>query len=205
MSAEIEDFVAIEFQTGQTTGTGQLVKGLTDFLENKGVDYKTKSYNFGLNMYDIWKRTFTQILNKGVIMENWSKKIYWIVQDPVYKNFEARYNLQHLAFQTQHSTVFALYDLKPNEDRFDLIACRKVSASMDQLFASFRNNPNNPPVEKFMKTLEAKIEGEAQISLHLGRPSKMGVVDVKPPTASGKFHEEPGGKPESDTDNREDS
>jgi hypothetical protein len=188
MSAEIEDFVAVEFQTGQTTGTGQLVKGLTDFLAGESLVYKT--YAFGLNLYDIWKRTFTQILNKGVIMESWQKKIiYWVVQEPVYKYFETRYSLQKLAYQPQHSTVFALYDLKPEKLKFDLVASRKISASMDQLFAAFRNNPNIPPVEKFLKMLKGKIEGEAQISLQLGRPSKTVAIDVKPPTASGKVRE----------------
>jgi hypothetical protein len=187
MSPEVEDFVAIEFQTGQTTGTGQLVRGLKDFFEGESLVYKT--YGFGLNLYDIWKRTFTQVLNKGVIMENWRKKIFWIIQEPVYKYFETRYSLQKLAFKSQHSTVFALYDLKPAKQKFELIATRKISATMDQLFAAFRNNPNIPPVEKFVEMLEGKIEGEAQLSLHLGRPSKTVPIDVKPPTASGKIRE----------------
>jgi hypothetical protein len=84
-SSEIEDFVVIEFQTGQTTGTGQLVKGLKDCLAGKNIE--GKSYGFGLNLADIWKRSFTQILNKGIVLENWGHKIYWVVQEPVYQNF----------------------------------------------------------------------------------------------------------------------
>lgn len=189
MSTEIEDFVAIEFQTGQTTGTGQLVRGLKDYLGGKGV--VQKSYGFGLNLYDIWKRTFTQVLNKGVIMENWRKKIYWIVQEPVYKYFEGRYNLQSLDFHPQHSTVFALYNLKPTKERFELVASRNISASMDQLFAALRNNPNIPSVERFLEALKGKIEGEAQISLRLGRATKASTIDIKPPTSSGKVRESP--------------
>ena len=189
MSPEIEDFVVIEFQTGQTTGTGQLVQGLKDYLAGKSV--LQKSYGFGLNMYDIWKRSFTQILNKGVIMENWGKKIYWVVQEPVYKYFELRYNLQNLGFESQHSTVFALYDLKRTKEMFELVASRKISASMDQLFAAFRNNPNVPSVTRFLEALKRKIEGEAQISLRLGRSTKSPALDVKPPTASGKVRESP--------------
>ena len=86
MTPEIDDFIAIEFQTGQTTGTGKLVQGLKDYV--KGIDVSQKTYGFGLNLYDVWKRTFTQILNKGVIMENWGKKIFWVVQEPVYKNLK---------------------------------------------------------------------------------------------------------------------
>jgi hypothetical protein len=189
MSFEIEDFVAIEFQTGQTTGTGKLVEGLKDYLARKRVS--EKSYGFGLNLADVWKRSFTQILNKGVIMENWQKKIYWVVQEPVYKYLETRYNLKSLDFQPDHSTVFALYDLKQSPEKFDLVASRKVSASMARLFAAFRNNTVMPSVEDFVAALKRKIQAEAQISLRLGRPSKAGKIDIKPPTASGKVGESP--------------
>ncbi|MFQ5851510.1 MAG: NotI family restriction endonuclease [Candidatus Binatia bacterium] len=190
MCPEIEDFVAIELQTSQTTGTGQLVQGLKDYLGGKSVFQK--SYGFGLNLYDIWKRSFTQILNKGVIMENWQKKIYWIVQEPVYRYFETRYSLQSLDFQRHHSTVFALYVLKRTKEAFELVASRKISASMDRLFAAFRNNSNIPSVEKFLEAIKRKIESEAQISLRLGRPTKTPTIDVKPPAASGKVRESPG-------------
>jgi hypothetical protein len=189
MSPEVEDFAAIEFQTGQTTGTGQLVQGLRDYLGGKSL--LEKSYGFGLNLYDIWKRSFTQILNKGAIMENWRKKIYWVVQEPVYKYFEARYNLQSLELQPEHSTIFALYDLKESGEIFELVVTRKISASMDQLFAAFRNNPNIPSVAKFLEALKRKIDAEAHISLHLGQSTKSPTIDVKPPTASGKVRESP--------------
>jgi hypothetical protein len=189
MSSEIEDFVAIEFQTGQTTNTGKLVQGLRDFMAGKSVVYQ--SYGFGLNFFDIWKRTFTQVLNKGVILEKWKKKIYWVVQEPVYKFFEAKYNLQNLKYNPKHSTVFALYDLEPGKQSFELKASRKTSASLDQLFDAIRYNPNIPPLETFLTGLQNKIESEAQISLHLGRPSTATAVDVRPPTASGKVHETP--------------
>lgn len=187
MSFEIEDFVAIEFQTGQTTGTGKLVEGLKDYLARKSVS--EKSYGFGLNLADVWKRSFTQILNKGVIMENWRKKIYWVVQEPVYKYLETRYNLKSLDLQPDHSTVFALYDLQRTPEMFELVASRKVSASMDRLFAAFRNNTVMPSVEEFVAALKRKIHAEAYIFLRLGRPSKAGKIDIKPPTASGKVKE----------------
>lgn len=109
-----------------------------------------------------------------------------------YPYFEGRYNLQSLDFHPQHSTVFALYDLKRTKKRFELVASRKISASMDQLFAALRNNPNIPSVERFLEALNRKIEGEAQISLRLGRSTKTPTIDVKPPTSSGKVRESPG-------------
>ena len=74
---------------------------------------------------------------------------------------------------------------------FDLVATRKISASMDRLFAAFRTNTVMPSVEEFETTLRRKIQAEAQISLRLGRPSKAAKIDVKPPTTSGKVRESP--------------
>jgi hypothetical protein len=104
---------------------------------------------------------------------------------------ETRYNLKKLDLQPNHSTVFALYDLKPNPEMFELVASRKVSASMDRLFAAFRSNTVMPSVEEFVEGLKRKIQAEAQISLKLGRPGKAAQIDVKPPTASGKVSESP--------------
>ena len=167
MSVEIEDFIAIEFQTGQTTSTGHLVQGLKDYLSENGK--MLKKYNFGLNMYDIWKRTFTQILNKGIIFENWNKKLYWVIQDQIYHYFEKRYNLQDLKYDDNHTTVFKLYDLKPHKKSLTLNPTRTLSASIDELFRAFRNNPNIPPVENFLKRLKMKIEAQAQLSLNLNQ------------------------------------
>lgn len=187
MSAEIEDFGIVEFQTGQTTQTGQLVRGLRDSIAGETV--AGKSYDFGLNLYDIWKRAFTQVLNKGVIMEAWKKRIYWVIQEPVYKYFEARYNLEHLAFDPVHSTVFAVYDLKPGKQRLELVLSRMVSASMDQLFAAFRDNPNIPSLDKFVAALKGRTEAGARIAVQLGRPGVTGPLDVRPPAASGRIRE----------------
>jgi hypothetical protein len=122
-------------------------------------------------------------------MENWKKKIYWVVQEPVYKFFESKYGLDRLRYKPQHSTVFALYDLIPGKHTFELRASRKISASMDDLFDALRHGQKIPPLEHFLAGLAHKIQAEAQISLHLGRPSKAPALDVKPPTASGKVRE----------------
>ena len=82
LSNEIEDFVTIELQTGQTTGTGSLVEALENFMAGREV--AGESYRFGLNLADIWKRAFIQILTKGIVMERWGHKIYWVVQEPIY-------------------------------------------------------------------------------------------------------------------------
>jgi hypothetical protein len=162
-SSDISDFVAVEFQTGQTTGTGQLVQGLKDCM--KGEDIEGNSYGFGLNLADIWKRSFTQILNKGIVLENWGHKIYWVVQEPVYQDFLNRYNLNGMAYNDEHSTVFVIYDIRQHPEGYELFQTRIETSSIDDLFRAFRNNPNIPSKETFLNKLKAKLKGKMELKL----------------------------------------
>lgn len=165
LSSDIEDFVIIEFQTGQTTSTGKLVQALKDSLGGKNV--KGKSYAFGLNMADIWKRSFTQILNKGIVLERWGHKIYWVFQEPVYQNLLDRYSLNGMRCHRGHSTVFAIYDLRAKRGKHELYRTRIESSTIDNLFKAFRNNPNVPSKDVFVAKLKDKIKAKFHLNLKL--------------------------------------
>jgi hypothetical protein len=186
--AQIEDFVAVEFQAGQTTSTGQLVKGFKDFISDHRFP-EGASYRFGINMYDIWKRTFTQILNKGIIMEKWGKKIFWVVQYPVFSYFQQKFRLSEMGYNKSHCSVFSLYDLKLSDNRLDLIATRMFSSTVDALFDAFRRNDDIPPVEKFVERLESKLSGDIKIALHLGREKTPSKFDAPKPDSTGRIRE----------------
>jgi hypothetical protein len=165
LSSEIEDFVAIELQTGQTTGTGSLVEALEDFMQ--GNDISGTSCGFGLNLADIWKRTFTQILTEGIVMERWGHEIYWVVQEPVYRDFLDRYKLHGMTYDSSHSTVFAIYDLRREGDAYRLHRTRVESSSVDDLFDAFRTNLEVPPRQVFMDRLAEKVEEQVETEVHL--------------------------------------
>jgi len=169
MSSEVDDFVVIEFQTDQTTGTGKLVQALEDFMSGK--DVTTVHYPFGLNTYDTLKRSYTQMLNKGVAMEHWSQRIYWVFQEYVLDNLAQRYQP---AFTpgSSNTNVFAVYDLVQETEIYALTLQRFVSASVDALFTALRQNPNVPEKDQFVANLEARIEqGKPRLRLdfHLTR------------------------------------
>ena len=165
LSSEIEDFVAIELQTGQTTNTGSLVKALEDFMQ--GNDIIGTSYGFGLNLADIWKRAFTQILTEGIVMERWRHKIYWVVQEPVYRDFLDRYRLHGMTYDPSHNTVFSIYDLKREGDEYRLCQTRVESSSVDNLFDAFRTNLEVPPKQAFVEKLAQKVEQQVETRVHL--------------------------------------
>lgn len=167
LSSAVEEFVAIEFQTGQTTGTGSLVEALESFMQ--GGDIEGESYRFGLNLADIWKRTFTQVLTKGIVMERWGHKVYWVVQEPVYRDFLDRYKLHGMSYDAGFETVFAIYDLKRDGDEYRLHQTRIESSTVDALFEAFRTNLDVPPKQVFVEKLEGKVEGQvgAEIGLKI--------------------------------------
>ncbi|RMF29420.1 MAG: hypothetical protein D6759_13885 [Chloroflexi bacterium] len=165
LSSQIEDFVIIEIQTDQTTGTGQLVQALEDFLQGETVVGRT--YSFGLNTYDTLKRSFTQILNKGVVLEQWGQKAYWVFQEPVYRNFVARYNLGGMTYDDGYTTVFLVYDLTRERDLYRLTRTRKLSASTEELLSAFRNSPGVPSKDDFVAKLEEKIRAQLQLKVRL--------------------------------------
>lgn len=163
MSSEVEDFVIIEFQTDQTTGTGKLVQALEDFMHGKNVT--ATHYPFGMNTYDTLKRSYTQILNKGVAMEYWGQRIYWVFQEYVFENLVQRYEPAFISGSSE-TNVFAIYNLERGADTYARTSQRFVSASVDALFAALRQNPNVPKKDKFVATLQARIE-QGKPHLHL--------------------------------------
>jgi len=165
ISSRIQDFAVVEFQTAQTTNTGQLVKALKDFFACKEI--QGKSYSFGLNFADIWKRSFTQILNKGIVLEHWGHKIYWVVQERVYKDLVRRYSLGALSYNADHTSVFMIYDLRCRGGGYELFPTRVESATTDQLFDAFKNSEHIPSKDDFIAKLESKVCAEVALKLRI--------------------------------------
>jgi hypothetical protein len=188
LSTVVEDFAVIELQTGQTTSTGKLVQGFKDLMESGTLAPKA-TYNFGINTYDIWKRTFTQILNKGIILEKWKRKIFWVVQEPIFEYFRYKYRLGSIQYDPNHSSVFLLYDLKLMGNRLILSQTNKYSSTIDALFEAFRKNDEIPPVEKFVERLQAKVDSDLKLGLRLDKKISPSHFDAPKPTSSGRVKE----------------
>ncbi len=162
MKAEVEDFVTIEFQTDSTTGTGQLVQGLRDFVD--GRDVKKQMYAFGMNTYDTIKRSMTQLLNKGIVYEAWRIKCYWVIQEYIYTNLVNRYGLKKEGYVPEHASRFALYNLIRRGNRLTLTPSRFVSTTVDDVYRAMKNNPGLPNKDKFMIALNAKLKAKLGVT-----------------------------------------
>ena len=161
MKPEVDDFVSVELQSNSTTSTGELVRGMDEFLQ--GNDIRTQSYKFGMNTYDSIKRAVTQLMNKGIVYERWDTKCYWVIQEYIYTNLVNRYGLKTEGYSATHASRFALYDLVPNDDTLSLECTRFVSTTVDEVYQAMRNNPAVPNKDKFVNRLNAKLRLELKI------------------------------------------
>ena len=164
MIPTVEDFVSVEFQTDSTTGTRGLVQGFTDFRQ--GSDIRQTSYNFGMNTYDSIKRALTQLMNKGVIYENWGTKCYWIFQEYIYENLISRYGFKTEGFSPDHSARFVLYNLIPDSDSYKMKQNRIISTSVEEVFQAIRNKPGMPSKDSFVQHLNDKLR--LKLSVRIG-------------------------------------
>ena len=162
LSAQVEDFVIIEFQTVDTTNTGRLNDAVIEFAS--GLNVQEKNYGFGLNWANVWKRCFIQILNKGRVLEKWGHKAYWVVQEPSYDYFLRAYGLADAMIgDSNNATVFEILDLTRSENKSHLIHKRFDSTKIQDLLYAFGNNPNIPSKELFIGNLVQKIRKNAFI------------------------------------------
>ena len=155
MQPEVDDFVAVEFQSDSTTSTGRLVQGIQDFFA--GRDLPSQSYGFGMNTYDSIKRAITQLMNKGIVYESWNAKCYWVIQEYIYANLVNRYGFKTDGFSSEHASRFALYDIVPNGGQLTLTPTRYISTSVDEIYRAMRNNPAMPRKDAFISNLNSKL------------------------------------------------
>ena len=165
LKKDIEDFMIVEFQTGQTTGTGNLVQAFRDFRNGK--ELSGKHYGFSMNFFDIWKREFTQILFKGMVMEHWGKQIFWVVQTPVFQYLVKKYHLKGFHKALRSSTIFVTYDLKLAGKRSRLCLEGYHSITIDNLFKSLKHNQPIPDIQDFLAKISKRIGRKKTLELHL--------------------------------------
>lgn len=155
MTREVDDFVPVEIQADSTTDTGKLVAGMRDF--QRGLDLAGQSYAFNMNTYDSIKRAVTQLMNKGLVYENWGVTGYWVILEYIYENLVNRYGFKAGGFKPGDASRFALYSLIPDSGRLALTPTRIVSTSIDEVYQAMRNSRAMPQKDAFVSRLNAEL------------------------------------------------
>lgn len=158
LSAEIVDFVVVEFQTVDTTNTGGLVDAFR--AHQAGQDTREKRWTFGMNWKNVWKRCFMQILQKGLVLEKWGHKIFWVAQPTSYRRLEDGYGLHDLDYDATESTCFLLYEHEKKGEDYQLKLTHTISAHADDLFRAFQESTPIPEKTSFMERLSERVSAE---------------------------------------------
>lgn len=158
MQPTVSDFIAVEFQTDSTTGTGAIVRGLRDFVSNQ--DIQSRTYRFGMNTYDTIKRFVTQLLNKGIVYEAWGVKCYWVIEEYIYANLVRRYGMRNEGYAPESASRFALYSLEPAQGKLSLTHSRFVSITVAEMYEAMRTNPGLPSKSNFIQGLNARLRAQ---------------------------------------------
>ncbi len=153
ISKEIENFCIVELQSDSTTGTGDLVNALKDFVGGRPFQ---PTYGFGLNTYNTIKLSYIQMLIKGQLMESWKKHIVWVIQKYVFEDMVQRFVLNNLDYNKETYTKYFIYDLVKDNNIFNLNLIDKKSSTISNLLTAFSNQPV-PNISEFLDVLKGKI------------------------------------------------
>jgi hypothetical protein len=145
-NGSLEDFVAIEVQSIDTTG---------NYREERAAllsGYSGRASTAGLNWENVSKRILPQIIYKGHVLRRESrctKGLFFVCPTPVYRRIQDRLGGQLLPYNLQPgSLTFRWYDLGPSRGEGNvrsLVNEGQFTTTVDQVALAFTSPSNLPP------------------------------------------------------------
>jgi len=159
-NGKIKDFVAIELQTLDTTGS---VWGYRQsFLELQGIKQPTFDENatFGMNWKMTAKTILVQMHHKITTFENLNKHLVLVLQDCLMNYMKKEFSFEHISTTPKigDSFHFHSYQLLPNEDKYHLSLFERSSTDANGIALCLGLKAEaNVDLEEILKMLERKI------------------------------------------------
>jgi hypothetical protein len=128
-SNEIVDFIGLELQTNDTTGSGSLYEARNDFFAGK----LEPSYKYGLNWKMTAKLVLKQTLDKSAVFMSWKKRYVWALQDTLLERMRGYADMSGFsdANASAHEVFFHAYEVLPGEARYRLQLKEKLGADLE--------------------------------------------------------------------------
>ncbi len=165
---KVKDFVGIELQTMDTTGTIWPERELT--LKEMGLKdveiIKNKSY--GMNWKMTSKTILVQLHHKISTFESLNKHLVLVIQDCLLDYIKKEFSFSHISTQALlgESMHFHAYRLKKEEQDYKLILEHRYSTDSNGISKLLGLNANaNLQFEEIAKILEAKISDRTVFSI----------------------------------------
>jgi hypothetical protein len=153
----VVDFVGVEFQTNDTTGSAWRAR--QDYFEGRFADSYGSDY--GLNWKMTTKLVLKQTLDKAAVFSEWDKKYVWALQDTLLERMRryADMSLFHDA-EDDDLVFFYAYEVFRGPARYDMRLVEKVSSDLEGVAKA--NAPRGEIAEHYLETFEAVLEAAAR-------------------------------------------
>lgn len=152
IDGRIEDFCGIEVASDSTTGTGELVRAIEDFIKKSEIQGR---YGYGMNTYNTIKLSFIQILFKGQVFQNWEKRYIWLLQDVLLDNMVERFNLKLSKGYKNNQIIFYTVKMTEKQDHFDISLREIYSTKIEKLLGAFEQT-EMIPIKDFIQAIRRK-------------------------------------------------
>ena len=167
---KVKDFVAIEFQTLDTTGTlwPERQRLLEDLCLQNGLDGATSSKPFGMNWKMTAKTILVQLHHKIETLEHFNKHLVLVIQDHLLSYMDSEFNFGHLHEPARigDSMHIHVYELNQNNETFHIELVRRLSTDAEGIATCLGLQAEAKiELKQIITELENKISSDTLLTL----------------------------------------
>lgn len=167
-NGELLEFVAVEVQTIDTTGSYRKQSWDLQFANNgagiKGFAQPEAGKSSNFNFENVNKRILPQLITKGHLLrveEQYKKGLFFICPTPVLKRIYSRLGNRLAEYSLQPGAItFHDYsiDINSSQQPFPLILGSSFTTTHDQLALAFSSTQDLPPKNSYSKVVSEAIK-----------------------------------------------
>ena len=163
---KIEDFLCVEFQAAGTTGTPW--QAVLDFKQTGS--FQKKTYKYGINWANEFTKTMMQqVYKKGMVVENWGKKIVFVLQDVGLTYIQSTTDAQDLHEERDSDSIhFCTFRMvwDENSKAWQLEFGKRMSTNIEGIRKILGGAPEDefPTISDFESNINNRLKLESQLS-----------------------------------------
>lgn len=164
----VVDFVAIELQTVDTTGT--VWPARQAFLHEQGIltgHNTSEAHSFGMNWKMTAKTILVQLSHKIQTLENVNKHLVLVIQEPLLAYMQRAFQFDHITpARLGDAAQFHIYALQEQVDSLRLQLAVRLSTDAAGIATSLGLQADpNIELEQLLTTLEAKVNDQTRLQI----------------------------------------
>ena len=169
-NGKVKDFVGIEFQTLDTTGT--VWPERQRLLNENGIDVDKSAVDstkpFGMNWKMTAKTILVQLHHKIDTFEHIGKHLVLVVQDCLLEYMQKEFNFSHLSEPSKigDSMHFHSYSIRPEKSKYKIELDRRLSTDSEGMAICLGLQAEAKiELEEILKNIESKLSDDTLLSI----------------------------------------